>query len=102
MKTFGRVLIIVIAFAILMGATYSVVSASGSTSTTTGPALQRSDADFLAGGVRPEDQDGGSNIASVMFGLLKNSVIVAFIVAVVVFLKNTGQQKRRAVPVPIK
>jgi len=100
MKTLGRVLIILIAFVIMMGATYSAVSASGSASTN-GPAFQRAGGDF-PGGVRPENRDGGSSIIGVIFGLLKNTIIVAFIVAVVVFFKNTQQQKRRAVPIPIK
>ncbi len=100
MKTLGRILIILIAFAIAMSITYSTVSAKGSTSAS-GLSFQRSGEDFSSGGVRPENQDGGSSAGGIMFGLMKNIIIVAFVVAMVAFPKNLMQQRPRAVPVRI-
>ncbi|MEP7136328.1 MAG: hypothetical protein ABI904_15475 [Chloroflexota bacterium] len=104
MKTFGRVLVIVIAFAILMGVTYSVVSASGSSNTA--PVFQRDGRDGFApnDGQREfggREREGGAGGFGMLFGLLKNTIIVAVITALIVLPKNFFQQKRRAVPVKI-
>ena len=107
MKTLGRILIIVLAFTIMMGITYSVVNASGSSNTA--PAFQRGDDEFTPpDGAQPEfrgegrgDDDGGSGFG-MMFGLIKNTVIVAIIVALIAFPRNLLQQRQRAVPVRIK
>ena len=104
MKTFGRILMIVVAFAIMMGITYSVVNASGVTSNRT-PEFQRGDDGFApTNGERREfhdddhDERGGSGFG-LMFGLIKNTIIVAFIVALIAFPKKLLQQKRRMVPI---
>lgn len=104
MKTFGRILIIILAFAIMMGITYSVVNASGSS--TNAPAFQRGGDGFAPNGARPEFRgegrgDNGGSSFGVLFGVLKNTIIVAVIVALIVFPKNLLQQRRRAVPVRI-
>ena len=102
MKTLGRVLIILTAFAIVMGVTYFTVSASGSSSAGA-PQFESGERPALPGGQfegRPErNEEGGGGW---MFGLMKNAIIVAVIVAVIVFPTNLMQQKRRAVPVRIK
>jgi hypothetical protein len=96
MKTLGRILIIVLAFTIMMGITYSVVNASGSSNSAP------------ISGTRPEfrgegrGDDGGGSGFGMMFGLIKNTVIVAFIVALIAFPRNLLQQKCRAVPVGIE
>ena len=104
MKTFGRILMIVVAFAIMMGITYSVVNASGVSSNRT-PEFQRGGDGFApSNGERREfhdddhDERGGSGFG-LMFGLIKNTIIVAFIVALIAFPKKLLQQKRRMVPV---
>ena len=106
MKTFGRVLIIILAFVIMMGITYSVVNVSGSS--TNAPVFQRGGDGFAPpNGAQPrfrgEDRaDNGGNSFGILFGLLKNTIIVAVIVALIVFPKNILQQKRRTVPVRIE
>lgn len=101
MKTFGRVLIIVLAFAIMMGITYSAVSASSSS--TNAPVFQRGGEGFAPNGEQRgfRDEGGGGSGFGMMFGLLKNTILVAIIVALIAFPKNLLQQRRRAVPVRI-
>lgn len=102
MKTIGRVFIILIAFAIMMGVTYSVVSASGSSSNA--PAFQNDGERFSPRGEQHgfRDENRGGSGFGMLFGLVKNIVIVAVIVALVAFPKNLLQQKRRAVPVRVE
>ena len=100
MKTLGRILIIVLAFAIMMGIAYSVVNIS--VSSTNAPAFQRG-----GDGMRPEFQgegrgDDGGNGFGMIFGLAKNTIIVAMIVALITFPKNLLQQRQRAMPVRIE
>ena len=103
MKTFARVFAILIAFAIMTGIAYSVVSASGSSNNA--PAFQRGGDEGVAprdGGqreFREHDRDGGG--FGLWFGLLKNTLIIAVIVALIVLPRNFLQQKRRAMPVKI-
>jgi len=99
MKTLGRVLIILTVFAIVMGTTYFVVNAGSSTSSA--PAFQRGGEGLQNDGVRPGNRNEGGR-GNMMFGLLKNTILVAFIVLVIAFPKNLMQQKRRAVPVRIE
>ena len=107
MKTLGRILVIVLAFAIMMGITYSVVNGSGSSNSA--PAFQRGGDGFAPpDGARPEfrgegrGDDGGGSGFGIIFGLVKNTVIVAIIVALIAFPRNLLQQRQRAVPVRIK
>ena len=87
MKTLGRILIIVLAFAIMMGITYSVVNASRSS--TNAPAFQRGGDGFAPNDAQPEfrSEDGGNSLG-MLFGVLKNTIIVAAIVALIVLPKN--------------
>lgn len=102
MKTLGRVLIILTAFVIVMGTTYFTVNAGGSSSTSV-PAFERGGGEgFTPNGERPESRGVGSSGFGLMFGMLKNMIIVAVIVALIVFPKNLLQQRCRAVPVRIK
>jgi len=107
MKTFGRILVIVLAFAIMMGITYSVVNASAASNNA--PAFQRGGDGFAPpDGARPEfrgegrGDDGSGSGFGIMFGLIKNTVIVAIIVALIALPRNLLQQRRRAVPVRIE
>jgi hypothetical protein len=101
MKTLGRVLIILIAFAIVMGMTYFAVNAGGSSTTTTS-VFENGSANFAPIGARPELRSENSGGADWMFGLLKNIIVVGIIVAIIVFPKNLTQQRRRAVSIRIK
>lgn len=104
MKTLGRVLVIILAFTIMMGITYTVVNASG-TSITQASEFQRGGEGFTppnGGGAEFRDEDRGGSGFGMIFGLLKNTMIVAVIVALVALPKNLLQQKRRAVPVRIE
>ena len=102
MKTFGRILMIVVAFAIMMGITYSVVNASGVSSRRT-PEFQRGDDGFApSNGERREfhdDEERGGSGFGMLFGLIKNTIIVAFIVVLIAFPKKLLQQKRRMAPI---
>ena len=102
MKTFGRILMIVVAFAIMMGITYSVVNASGVSSRRT-PEFQRGDDGFApSNGERREfhdDEERGGSGFGMMLGLIKNTIIIAFIVALIAFPKKILQQKRRMIPI---
>ncbi len=98
MKTIERLLIIVVAFAIVMGGTYYAVNASSNGSSAQAfdrPQFQG--AGFNPNGPRPEfrgerDGRGGSGW---MFGMIKNIGIVAVIVVLIVLPKNFFQQQRR-------
>jgi len=101
MKMFGRILIILLAIVLMMGITYAVVNASGSA--TNASAFQRGGEGFPPNGGQHEFRDGGRGGGGIgmMFGLMKNSIIVGMIVALVAFPKNYLQQRRRAAPVRI-
>ena len=108
MKTIGRIVIILAAFALVMGITYAAVSSVSSS--TSGPAFARgggglsgpqgAQPQFPNGG-RPEGprgegrEFGGRGILSLGLGFVKNTVIIAVIVAGVVWLKNFLDEKRR-------
>jgi len=100
MKTLGRVLVILVAFAIMMGVTYTVVNAGGSSTNT--PAFQRGGESFSVNDGPREFQDRGGNGVGMMFGLLKNIMIVAMVVALIAFPKNLLQQRRKSVPVRVE
>jgi|KBSSwiStaDraftv2_1062776.scaffolds.fasta_scaffold1850527_2 hypothetical protein len=96
MKTLGRVLIILAAFALIMGIAYmtvNAVSASGNA-----PALQRRGEGFpQPEGARPPGGEGrgGGSILRLTFGFVKNVGIVAIIVALVVWFKDFLEKRRR-------
>ena len=100
MKTFGRILMIVAVFAIAMGIIYAAVNINSSASVS-GFAIQNNNEHFRSVGITPDDRDGNSSVLEIVLGLIKNTVIVAFIVALVALPKNLMQQRRRAVPVRI-
>jgi hypothetical protein len=107
MKTLGRILIILAAFAVVMGITYVVVSGDGSSSTVTaleggGEGLARPDGvgqPSFPNGERP-DFGGEGPGGGWMFGLIKNMGIVAFVVTLIVLPKSL--LRWRAVPVRVR
>jgi hypothetical protein len=103
MKTLARVLIILVAFVLVMGITYSVVNAASSS--LGAPAFERGGEGFprpegvqpqFPNGERPEFPGGegrefrGEGVGGfrLLLGAVKNMGIVAIIVAAVVWLKN--------------
>ena len=101
MKALGRILVIVVAFALMTGVIYAVVNTGGSSTNAT--TFQRGGDGFAPDGARPEFRgDDGGNSFGMLFGVLKNTIIVTVIVALIIFPKNLLQQRRRAVPVRIE
>jgi hypothetical protein len=91
MKTLGRILIILLAFALVMGITYTVVNAASSSIGT--PAFERGGEGLpRPQGARPPNGEGrefrgGASGLRLMLGIVKNIGIIAIIVALVVWLK---------------
>ena len=98
MKTLGRILIILAAFALIMGIAYvavNAISASG-----TAPAFERrGEGSSRPEGARPPlpggEGRGGGSILRLMFGFVRNVGIVAVIVALVVWLQDFLEKRRR-------
>jgi hypothetical protein len=96
MKTLGRILIILAAFALVMGITYVTVNAVSSSRTA--PAFQRSGEGFpRPEGARPPGGEGrgGGSILRLTFGFVRNVGIVAIIVTLVVWSKDFLEKRRR-------
>lgn len=94
MKTLGRIIVILCAFALVMGLTYMVVNAGSSSAVTAAPAFER-DRGGAPDGARPEfheERSGGW-----MFGVIKNVGILAVVVALVTVPKNIWRRKIRHV-----
>lgn len=104
MKTLGRILMILAAFAIVMGFTYVVenaLSVSSSSTSANPPAFERDGGNFSPlDGERPEFGEADSGGLGWMSGLVKNFGIVAVIVALIVVPKTLVRSK--AVPVRVK
>lgn len=96
MKTLGRILIILAAFALVMGITY--VSVNGISASGNAPVFERRGEGFPGPeGVRPPGGEGrgGGSILRLTFGFVKNVGIVAIIVALVVWFKDFLEKRRR-------
>lgn len=101
MKTLGRVLIILMVFAIVMGITYVVVNAGSSSTSTNTPAF---DQGFRPDGVssqfpngqRPAFRDRGPRGGGWMFGMVKNVGIITVIVALITVPKSIRQKRIRS------
>jgi hypothetical protein len=104
MKTLGRILIILLAFALVMGITYTVVSAaSGAISSNRTPAFERGDQGLprsegarppFPGGEGRELRGAGGGLRWVL-GFVKNIGIIAIIVWPVLWLKNFMRRRNR-------
>lgn len=100
MRTLRRILIILMAFAIVMGIAYAAIEAGGSS--TTMPALERGEAIQLESrqGERPqfpaegrhEFEEEGRAGGRWMLGLVKNLGIIAVLVVLVTLPKRLGQR----------
>jgi hypothetical protein len=99
MKTLGRILIILLAFALVMGITYTAVSAASSSMRA--PTFERGSQGLpRPEGVRPPNREerefrGGASGLRLLLGIVKNTVIIAIIVALVVWLKDFMRKRTR-------
>lgn len=101
MRTLGRILIILFVFALVMGVTYTIVSASSPASPANSPSFERSERERpeFPGGGRPDGSRGEEEGRGLGFGLgmilgaIRNSAIIGVIVALVVKFKNRLRKK---------
>ncbi len=113
MKTLGRVLIILAVFALVMGITYVIVNADG-TSLSGAPRSENGERPQFANGERPFPGDGqfqpgqrpegfegrerGGGAGGLMFGFIKNTVIIAVVVVLIAAPRNWFRNRKRAAP----
>ena len=106
MKTLGRILIILAAFALVMGITYGIVNAVSSSTTVRGFEKGNEDSPRPEGvqpqfsnGQRPQfpsrEARGGGSVIRLILGTVKNMGLVALVVALVVWLKNYMEKRKR-------
>ena len=109
MKTLGRIVIILAAFALVMGITYGIVNAVSSSTVVRsfereGEGQPRPEGvqPQIPNGQRPEFAEGegregrgGGSIIRLILGTVKNIVLVALVVALVVWLKNYMEKRKR-------
>lgn len=108
MKTLVRILMILAVFALVMGVTYVAVNALSSGVPTTRTAFEDGGR-FSSNGERPNFENGerpefpggdrddtrGGNVVRLIFGSIKNTGIVAIIVALVVLPKGWLRRRKR-------
>jgi hypothetical protein len=100
MKTIGKTIVILAAFAIVMGVIYSVVNTSGSSSRgapqfENGERRMRPDGQFV-------EREEGRGEGGWAFGLIKNIGIVAVVVLLIVLPKNAMQKRKQEPPIFVK
>ncbi len=89
MKPLARILIILLAFTIVMGTIYVMVTSSSSTSVTDTQQVERGERPG-AGGERPEMAGAGW-----IFGAVRNIGVLSIIVALIVVPKGWLQRRQR-------
>lgn len=111
MKTLGRILIILVAFALVMGTMYVAVNNAGRASTNGARQFENSRRPFAADGQfqlgqRPPDgsfegrREGGERGGGGwMFGLIKNVGIIAVVVALIALPRGWMRNRKRSTPV---
>lgn len=104
MKTLGRVLIILVVFALVMGITYVVVNAGGNSSSgmpqfenREGPQFANGERPEFPAGVRPEGRERGGG--GWIFGLIKNAGIVTIVTVLIAVPRSLMRNRKRAAPV---
>ncbi len=98
MKTLGRILIILVVMALVMGITYAAVSASGSSG------LSGMEPRFEEGGRPPFPEGGrfegerheGRGGEGWMFGFIKNVGVIAVVTTLIVLPKSIMRKRKRA------
>ncbi len=91
MKTLGRIVVILCAFALVMGLTYMAVNAGSSSTGAAAPAFERGGGFPRLAGARGERGGGW------MPGMIKNVGIIAVLVALVTVPKNFMQKRKRQI-----
>ena len=102
MKTLVRILIILTAFAAVMSIVYVAVNFKSASTSTTGPVFENRGEGLAPNGARSEFNGESPGAGSWIFGMTKNTVIIAAIVALVVLPKSVMRKRRRTVPVRIR
>ncbi len=95
MKTLGRVVIILCAFALVMGLTYMAVTAGNSSTGAAAPAFERGGGFPRPDGARREFRGEGGG--GWIFGMIRNVGIIAVLVALVTIPKDFMQKRRRQI-----
>ena len=93
MKTLGRILIILLAFSIVMGVIYVAVNSTTSTVPAQGPRFDRGERPEFSDRERGEQFEGGA--FGLLLGSMRNTVVIAIIVALIVVPKGWIQRRRR-------
>ncbi len=88
MKTLGRILMILLAFAVVMGITYVAVNAGNSATASTAPTFEGVSQSFPPNGARAEFHGESEGSGSWIFGMTKNVAVVLFIVASITVSKH--------------
>jgi hypothetical protein len=99
MKTLGRILLILTAFAIVMGLAYLIVNTSVSSSSMNGPEVISGERFAPPTGERSGMDSPDMREGRWIFGLTKNVGIVAVIVALIVVPKSF--MRRKAIPLRV-
>lgn len=112
MKTLGRIFIILAVFVLVMGITYVTVNA-GASSLGGAPRFENGERPFppngqfqpgqrLLGGDfegRREGGERGFGMMGLIFGFIKNTVIIAVVVALIAVPRSWMRNRKRAMPV---
>ncbi|MFN8413900.1 MAG: hypothetical protein U0Z26_16080 [Anaerolineales bacterium] len=98
MKTITRIIIILSAFIVLAGLMVTAVNASGMNTPGSGRSEFRPGGDN--NGPRPEggenrERGGGSSISRLGFGLIKNTIVIGILVAVIVIPKDMAKKRKK-------
>ena len=95
MKTLGHIIIILAVFVIVMGATYAVVNAGGSSSNGF-PQFENGSRPEFNGQFEGRPEGGGERGGGWVFGLIKNVGIVAVVTALIAVPRSWMKNKKPA------
>jgi hypothetical protein len=108
MKTLGRILIILVVFALIMGLTYVAVNAAGN-SLAGAPRFENGerpsppDGQFQPGqrpeGFEERERDEGGSLFGLMGGFVKNIVIISMVVVLIAVPRSLMRNRKRAASV---
>ena len=102
MKTLGRIFIILVAFVIVMGISYVVVNAEG-TSSDGAPQFAKGERPEFPGGNGEVRREGGERGGGGwMFGLIKNMGIIAIVTVLIALPRSWMRNRKRAVPAAVE
>lgn len=96
MKTIGRIFIILTVFSILVGLMVTTVNFVGNAVGNDAPASQSRPGED-GGENRSEHGERGGNATGLMYGAIKNSVVIGFLVTMIVWPKSVAKKKKKSV-----